>query len=176
MIGPDAVSQGVEIERLEGFSGIDPGAVMGHEQLAVDRVDVGLDTAESVLESIDQGARMLVVVVAVGAGEGRGGGLVGRVRPEQTACQQCGEKRVHGADDLADGLGSRSPSSEGGAAKPRTPECGALTSLQICAPVSCRDAPHDKSEMRRRARCFKSRGNRSCCARAVLSWEGVIGE
>ncbi|HRZ57055.1 MAG TPA: hypothetical protein P5525_16545 [Candidatus Paceibacterota bacterium] len=112
MVGPDAVSQGVEIEGLEGSFGIDPGAVMGHEQLPVDRVDVGLDTAESMLEGIEQGARMLVVVVAVGAGEGRRSGLVGRVRPEQTACQQCGEKRIHGANDLADGLGSRSSSFE----------------------------------------------------------------
>jgi hypothetical protein len=42
---------------------------VGYEQRAVDDVDISLDTCEAVLERIDEGAGVLVIVVRVGTAQ-----------------------------------------------------------------------------------------------------------
>jgi hypothetical protein len=49
---------------------------MCHEQLAVDQVDIGFNTAKTVVERVEQGVRVGVIVVGVNAGE-RGGSRLG---------------------------------------------------------------------------------------------------
>lgn len=45
---------------------------MGDEELVADEVDVGLDAAEAVVEGVEEGAGVLVVVVGVRAPQGAG--------------------------------------------------------------------------------------------------------
>ena len=68
----DALFEGVEVEGLEGAVGAELAGVVGDEEVAGDEVDVGFDAAEAVVEGVEEGAGVFVVVVGVGAGEGFG--------------------------------------------------------------------------------------------------------
>ena len=63
---PGAISERVEVERLQRAGRVDVLAVVRDEQLALDQPDVGLDTGESVRQGVLQRAVVLVVVVGVG--------------------------------------------------------------------------------------------------------------
>jgi hypothetical protein len=67
-LGP--LAEGLQVEAFE--SPIRPclRAVMGHEQLIVDQVNISFDTTETVIEGIVQRARVFVVVVRVSVGKG----------------------------------------------------------------------------------------------------------
>ena len=57
----------VEVEGFEGAGRVEVGRVVGDEELVADQVDVGLDAAEAVVEGVEEGSGVLVVVVGVGA-------------------------------------------------------------------------------------------------------------
>ncbi|UUZ60104.1 hypothetical protein [Nocardioides sp. B-3] len=73
VVGRD-LRQRLEVERLQGPSGLDVGEVVGDEQLSIDQPDVGLDRGEPVVESVEQWTLVLVVVVGVGLLEGAAAG------------------------------------------------------------------------------------------------------
>ena len=50
-----ALAQRVEIKRLQGALRFHFGAVMGHQELAINKIDIGLDAAEAVVEGVEQG-------------------------------------------------------------------------------------------------------------------------
>ena len=45
---------------------------MGYEELAVDEVDVSFDTAKAMVQSIQQWARVFVIIVSMSIGQRRG--------------------------------------------------------------------------------------------------------
>lgn len=75
MVVLDALAEGIEVKGLEGAIGMDLGTVVSDEQLVSDQEDIGFHAAEALVEGIEQGARMFVVIVGMGAGQGEGSGV-----------------------------------------------------------------------------------------------------
>src|SRR3954454_3055136 len=66
VVGLDDPGQRVEVEGLEGARRVEVVRGVADEELVADEEDVGLDAAEAVVEGVEEGPRMLVVVVGVG--------------------------------------------------------------------------------------------------------------
>src|SRR5690606_8161277 len=73
-VGVDAFEEGVEVERLERAFGGEVLLMVSDQEAAVLEPYVRLDGAEPMVERVEQGPWMLVIVVGVGVGEGLLGG------------------------------------------------------------------------------------------------------
>lgn len=69
-LAADQVLERIKVEAFERDAGLDVLQVMGHQQFAVHQPHVRFDAGEAVLERVEQGTPMLVVVVRMGLGEG----------------------------------------------------------------------------------------------------------
>lgn len=67
VVGLHQRGERVEVEGFEGAARVEFGGVVTDEELVADEEDVGLDAAEAVVEGVEERARVLVVVVGVGA-------------------------------------------------------------------------------------------------------------
>ena len=67
VVGLHAGGEGVQVEGFEGTGRVEVRRVVCDEKLVADEMDVGLDAAEAVVEGVEEGTGMLVVVVGVGA-------------------------------------------------------------------------------------------------------------
>ena len=94
----------VEVEGFEGAGGVEVLGVVRDQELAVDEVDVRLDAAEAVVQGVEEGTGVLVVVVGVGAPQRAGtvrvfaGQRLGRGQ-----CDRTGEGGAEGAEGSAAG-------------------------------------------------------------------------
>lgn len=70
VVGLDAGGERGEVEGFEGAGRVEVDRVVGDEELVADEVDVGLDAAEAVVEGVEQGPQVLVVVMGVGTPQG----------------------------------------------------------------------------------------------------------
>ena len=61
----DTLGQRFQIQGLQRALGLQVLAVMGHPQLAFHQIHVGLDAAESMIESLQQRPLLLVIVVGM---------------------------------------------------------------------------------------------------------------
>jgi hypothetical protein len=85
-----AVAEGIEVELLEGAFGLGLVAVVGDEELSINEVDIGFHAAEAMVEGIEQGARVLIIVMGMGLGK-RGGQRCGQGERGAENCEPEGE-------------------------------------------------------------------------------------
>ena len=93
-----ALAQRVQVQRLQRSVCPDVILIVSHKELAVNKMHVGLDTREAVVQSVVQGARVLIVVVRMGLTQGDGAaGRVERATGSQQHTQksQAGQQHDH---------------------------------------------------------------------------------
>jgi hypothetical protein len=66
----DALFERVEVERLERAVGAELAGVVADQEMALQNVDIGFDTAKTLLERVRQGMGVFVIVVGMGSSEG----------------------------------------------------------------------------------------------------------
>jgi hypothetical protein len=98
LVVEDALVEGFEVEGFErpACLGLDP--VMGHKEGAIDKVDVGLDGCEAMVQRLLEGALLLVVVVRVRGGKHGHVRRVGGEARGNGGSQTKDPKEAHGAD------------------------------------------------------------------------------
>src|SRR5690606_38612601 len=83
---PDSLAKGRQVDSLQGLPGDHLIEAVSNQQLVADEVDIHFDTVEPVLERIEQGAFVQIVVVGVCPLQQRG--LGGRVRRQDPVAYQ----------------------------------------------------------------------------------------